>query len=128
MSELPFSDLPERSQVYDLDIVQGETLERTFTWKIDDVKQDLDPYTLRSQIRKKEDPNSDMLVDLAQYMTKVDDTIVLKVPRDTFLAVPVNLFRTAAWDLFLDEDADPTRGIRLLQGAVALDPAASNVL
>jgi len=114
-------------QPYDLEIIQGETLERTFTYKIAGVKQPLDGYTIRSQIRKKEDPNSELLIDLAQYMTIVDDVIVMKVPRQAFMTLPPNSFRTAAWDLFLDQIADPDVGIRLLQGAATLDPAASNV-
>lgn len=114
---------------YDLAIVQHETLQRTFTWMIDGQAQSVSGYTIHSQVRRKEDPASQLLLDLAPYITPAVDSLslVLRVPATVTGSLDLRAFRKAAWDLFLVSSSDPTDAVRLLQGAVSLDPASTAV-
>jgi hypothetical protein len=110
---------------YDLALVQGETYTRTFTWKINGVVQSLADRTIKSQIRAKESISAALVLDLAQYMTKVGDEIHLRIPATVTAELSTRSFRTAAWDLFLIETADPTEAECILAGVATLDPAST---
>lgn len=114
---------------YDLAIVQYETLQRTFTWMIDGQAQSVAGYTIHSQIRRKEDPSSELLLDLKPYITPAADnlSLILRVPATITGSLDLRAFRKAAWDLFLVSNSDPTDAVRLLQGAATLDPASTAV-
>lgn len=113
-------------ETYDLELVQGETYERTFRWLIDDVLQPLDGYAARSQVRARESTSSELLLDLTPYFSIVDNEIRLSVPAPITAALDPRKFRRAAWDLFL-VSADPNSTERLLEGAASCDPAATEV-
>lgn len=112
---------------YDLAFVQGETFEREFVWSIDGVVQPLAGRGIKSEVRTREDSNSELIVNLALYMTFVGDTIKVRVPATVTSIWDPRKFRRAAWDLFLVETADPTEARCILAGAVTLDPAATRL-
>lgn len=120
--------MAETAAPYDLELVQGETYERTFRWKIDGAVQTLTGYTIRSQVRQRESTASTLLLDLAPYCTLEPDgqTIRLRIPANITAALTPRSFKAAAWDLFLLA-ADPADTVRLLEGNASCDPAATEV-
>lgn len=113
---------------YDLALVQGATYERSFRWKEGDVVQPLAGYTVKAQVRQKEDTSAQLLLDLGPYLTVANDTINLRIPATVTALLNPKLFRKAAWDLFLIETADPTEAFPLLAGAATCDPAATQTV
>jgi len=121
-------------ETYDLPLVQGETFERTFAWRQpDDSYANLHLWDIRSQVRQKEYSKSTLLIELSDYMTVVDGDpddgkfIQLTLPGEVTAALEPKLFKIAAWDLFLVLKTDLNRKERLLQGAVTMDPAATDL-
>jgi hypothetical protein len=120
---------------YDLELVQGQTYERTFRWKVDGAPQPLTGYTATAQARAKEDKNSALLVDLTQYLTRestgdagagIVDRLRLRVPATATLALTPKAFKaTASWDLRLVNDNDPTDAFFLAEGAASLNASTT---
>lgn len=114
---------------YDLELVQNSTYERAFSWKKNGVVQSLTDYSHHSHVRHREDVDSELLIDLAPYMTLVegDTKIRLRIPGAALAALNPRDFKRAAWDLVLVSVSDPTDRVTLLEGAVTLDPGATVV-
>lgn len=114
---------------YDLELVQNATYERAFTWKKDGLAQSLADYAHHAQVRAREDQDSDLLLDLAPYMTREDANtkIRLKVPGSVLADLEPKAFKRAAWDLVLVHTADPTDRVTLLEGAASLNPSTTVV-
>lgn len=114
---------------YDLPLVQGERFQRAFRYKVDTVAQDLSGYSWAAQARQKEQPDGDLLLDLTPYLdldSGDDTTLVLDVPA----TVTANLDKardSAAWDLFLWPTSTPADGFLLIQGAVTVDRASTDI-
>ena len=122
---------------YDLPLVQSETFERTFRWLEDAVVQSFDGWTLRSQIRAREDKSSTLLLDLAQHMTvessgledaPANDRIRLRIPANVLADQAYGPYKRghAAWDLFAVRADDPTTAELIVEGKVTMDPAATD--
>ena len=116
---------------YDLALVQGETFERTFAWRLpDDSYVNFHLWDIRSQVRQKEYSKAPLLIELTDYMTVVDEVtddgkfIQLTLPGLATADLDPKLFKIAAWDLFL---TNSVREERLLQGSVSMDPAATDL-
>lgn len=126
------------ADTYDLELVQNETFERTFRWLEDDVAQTFAGWTLHSQVRAKEDKNSAMLLDLADYMTVEssgledapdDDRVRLRIPGDVLADQAYSPYKrgNAAWDLFIVLDGDPTTSELIVEGKALMNPAATDI-
>lgn len=125
---------------YDLQIVQGATFTRYFTWRVDGAVMSFDGFNLRSQIRREEDPESALILDLAPYMTVVDymptsgptvanARIQLRIPADVTAGMVARDFkRGAAWDLFVISASDATEASCILEGKCTLNPSATRSL
>jgi hypothetical protein len=119
---------------YDLDLVQAEDYARRFAYRRpNDTYLDFRTVTdIDAQIRSKEHILSPLLLDLvaADYLT-VDTSdpngryLNLLIPGEATATLESKLFKTAAWDLFV-KLAGGER-VRLLQGLVTIDPAATAV-
>lgn len=127
------------ADTYDLALVQGETFERTFRWLEDAEPQTFDTFTIRAQVRAKEDPGSTLLIDLAEHITvessgeldaPANDRLRLRVPANVTSELPLSAFRrdTAAWDIFAIRTADPTEGHLIIEGLALLNPAATDTV
>lgn len=116
--------------LYDLKLVQGATYHRTLRWLTNGVAEQLDPYTVKAQVRQQEAVTSPLLLDLTPHITVnlVTDTITLRVPATVTAALDPKKFRNAAWDLFLIDKVDPTEAFPLLQGAATCDPATTRTV
>lgn len=117
------------ADTYDLAFVQGATLTRQFTWTVDGVVQSLAGQVIKSEVRTRELSTAERIVDLAAYITVLDDTIInLRVPATVTAYFEPRKFKRAAWDLFLIDAADPTEALMLIQGSVTLDPSATRTV
>lgn len=114
---------------YDLELTQNSTYERAFTWKQDGLARSLADYDQHAQVRAKEDQDSELLLDLAPYLTReaADTKIRLKIPGSVLADLEPRSFKRAAWDLVLVNRADPTDRVTLLEGAATLDASATVV-
>jgi len=125
---------------FDLDLVQGETYTRTFAWRqADDSYADLREYDLQAQIRQREDPRSQLLLDLAGYMVVTNEDavanggagdgkfLVLLIPGRITAAMEARQFKAAAWDLFAIRTGAPDDSTRILHGDARMDPAATDL-
>lgn len=121
------------SDSYTLEIVQGETYERTFTFKDDGVTVPLEGLDIRSQLRAKNDSTSQLICNLTDYITVNGDSATLRLPGSVTAAFSRRQIKAtvdetqAAWDLFLVNAADPTDSQLRIQGPVVLDPSATQM-
>lgn len=119
------------SNAYTLALVQGQTfLNPSIVWKVDDVAQSFEHWTIESQIRAKEDPTSTLLLEMSDYFTKAVDnmSLVFRLPGDDQWVIPqTNIKKGAFWDLRLvSTNGDPISPFYLLQGPVTWDPSVTH--
>lgn len=117
------------TQSYDLALVQGQRYERGFRYKVDGTAQDLSAYEWRGQARQKESVDSDLILDLGIYLElDVDDPTVLWLSIPGTITAAVGKVRdSAAWDLFLWPAGVPDEAICLVEGAVTLNLASTDL-
>lgn len=119
------------SDTYDLALVQSERFRRTFRHMVDGDAQSFADWSWQAQIRAKEYRGAPLLLDLTPYVSLVDGDptrLALDIPATATAAVDSRLFRTgAAWDLLVWPSSSIEDAFVLLQGAVSMDPATSDL-
>lgn len=128
------------ADTFDLELVQGETYTRTFAWRqADGTYADFREYDLQAQIRQREDPRSQLLLDLAGYMVVANEDaeanegagdgklLVLMIPGRITAPMEARAFRVAVWDLFAIRTGSPDDSTRVLRGDARMDPAATDL-
>ena len=118
---------------YTLELVQGQTFyDPSIVWKVGDVAQSFEFWTLEAQIRAKEDPTSTLVLDMSDYFTKAEDnmSLIFRLPGDDQWVIPQSIIKKGAfWDLRLVSTSDPIDPISpfyLLEGPVTWNPAVTH--
>lgn len=112
-----------------LAIRAGERLWRRFRYEEAGVPLDFANQSWRAQVRRAESVTSALILDLTPYITldPADSrALILSVPQ----SVTAELDATstdAAWDLFVWTTGAPEGARPLIQGAVTIDPATTDV-
>lgn len=116
-----------------LRLVQGETYQRTFTFMDDGVTVPLEDQVIKSQLRAKEDATSQLICNLADYITVTDDSATLRLPGQVTAGFSPRQIKAtedetkAAWDLFLVDANDSSQSELRLEGLVTLNPSATQI-
>lgn len=117
------------ADTYDLALVQGQRLRRGFRLKVEDVAQVLTDYSYAGQVRQKEAPDGDLILDLTPYLAlDLQDSTLLMLDVPAIVTAKLPKARTsAAWDLFVWPTAAPANALLLVQGAASVDRSATNM-
>lgn len=118
------------SDTYDLKFQQNVTFTRIFEADNGGVPIDFGEWRVISQVRTEESVTSDLLIDLAPYFIPAmnNASTTLRVPGTITSQFIPRRFRNAHWDLFLQNIADPTEVILVMEGEADCDPAASKMV
>lgn len=123
-------EVPSMADPYDLAFVQGERYVRGFRYKLDGVAVPLTDWAWKAQVRAKEAPTAELLIDLTPFIVvdPEDPTrLLLTLSSADTTALGAKKFKdTAAWDLFIWPEVEPLAAVRMLYGAATMDPAATD--
>lgn len=114
----------------DLEFVQFETFERTYTYDDDGTPGSFTGWEIRSQVRASEKVTAQLLLDLTPYFTVSADgaSATLRVPATAWVGVDASKFRAAMFDIFLVDENDPTNTELFMQGQAFCDLAVTQVV
>jgi len=120
------------SDTYDLQLAQGETFRRTFSYADDAVVGSFLDFDIKAEVRQKESVTAKLALALTPLFTVSEDgaTATLVIPATATAALDATLFKAsgAFWDMFLVDKNDPDNAELFMEGKAYLNPATTQTV